>query len=391
MINGATPNGMATPHDVSAPNGQTTLKPGNRTAPGRMRPTMSNTPVGAETSMLYGRDMAAPMPPIEWLCAGLRLTSGAPTLVAGSSYSGKSMMLADLAIAVAAGGQAFGHYECRCGDAIILDFDGQGRRVSVARLQRLVRARDIDIASLDEAIAYSSRPGFYLDSPDAAEHLHRCLDGRSLCIVDSWRGATPDTNEWDRAEVQGVAATLEKVSEATGCVIIVVDHHVKPSREGGSLRGAQHDVHGSTAKSEIAQAHFSLSSKTPGEIIVRHVKERVTGKALAPFHLRIEDVERDGDAVWGVRLVHVTGEKSDGVMETRSDHRAEVRSAVLDCIRRNPGIAGAERVQRAVGKKATDVRGAVNDLVAEGQIIRRKGSRNSVRLYDAADGAGEKR
>ncbi len=263
-----------------------------------------------ESNILYGAELAEPLAPISWLSVGLKLTAGAPTFIAGNAFSGKSLACEDLKIALAMGGDAYGAFRCRRGRGLTLDFDGQGQRVSQERAQRLVRARGGDLRDLGRAIAYKRRPGFYLDDADAIDRLLRLLDGFDLCIIDSWRGATPATDEWRRGPVQIVGDRLEAVSTKTGCVIVVIDHNVKPSREGNSNRSSMHDVHGSTAKTEMAQSHFSFTG-AEGEPLtrVKHVKERVTGQTMAPFALRFEDVEREGDPRWGLAVRHVDREQ----------------------------------------------------------------------------------
>src|ERR1700722_4207140 len=48
-------------------------------------------PAPTETALLFGSDLAEPLPAIAWLCQGLKLTSGALTVAAGNAYSGKSL------------------------------------------------------------------------------------------------------------------------------------------------------------------------------------------------------------------------------------------------------------------------------------------------------------
>src|SRR5260221_2537987 len=45
--------------------------------------------------VLYASDLAADLAPINWLCAGLKLTPGSPTIVSGNSFGGKSLALQD--------------------------------------------------------------------------------------------------------------------------------------------------------------------------------------------------------------------------------------------------------------------------------------------------------
>jgi hypothetical protein len=182
--------------------------------------------------------------------------------------------------------------------------------------------------------------------------------------------------------VQLVTDRLEEASTKTGCAIVMIDHNVKPPRDGASSRSAMHDLHGSTAKTETAQSHFAFTGEEgESEAQVRHVKERVTGKTISPFALRFEDIEEDGDPRWGLRVVYVDrAETAAGAGKAKLDASVNL---VRACIGDNPGIAGAEAVREVVGLGMGTIRAAINTLVADCQVVRRKapGKGNGQRLY----------
>jgi hypothetical protein len=334
---------------------------------------------------LWGAELAEPLPAVDWLCPGLLLTAGAHTLVAGNAYSGKSLAWADVALAVAAGGDAWGTFKCKHGRVLTLDFDGQGQRISQERLQRLARVRGVELRDLDKSIGYLRRPGFYLDDADACERLLRLLDGISLCVIDSWRGATPNTDEWKRGPVQLVADRLEQVSTRTGCVIVTIDHNVKPPRDRGSLRSSMHDVHGTTAKTETAQSHFVFAGEEGKSMThVEHKKERVHGHTVAPFALRFDDMADERDPRWGLRVVHVDraewGAKSDA---RASVEFAELAENVRRHIEAHPGAPGADNIAAKMGRRVSVVRVAIHDLLDAGAVVSRKtrGRGRGVRLF----------
>jgi hypothetical protein len=340
--------------------------------------------------ILLGGELAEPLPPIDWGCYGLRLTCGAHTVAAGNSYSGKSLAWSDVALSFASGTAAWGTYSCERGRARLIDYDGQGRRISQERLQRLARARGIDLKSLGDAIGYCRRPGFYLDDPEAKDRLCKMLDGVAICIVDSWRGATPNTDEWRRGPVQLVGDRLEEVSTKTGCVIVVIDHNIKPPRENKSTRSAMHDVHGTTAKTEIAQSHFVFEGKEGEQIAhVKHVKERVHGQAISPFALRFEDIERDGDPRWGLRVAYVDREELRAGGNSEEEFTKHMDRVVAG-LRKHPGVAGADALAEMIGVRARSVRACVTQLEADSQSVRRKGPKGrGWRLYHVADAPPE--
>ncbi len=334
---------------------------------------LQSVPAAAD-STLYGAELAEPLSPISWLCSGLRLTSGAPTVAAGNSFAGKSLAWTDVAVAVAMGADAFGSFRCRRGRSLMLDYDGQGQRISQDRLQRIVRSRGADLRDLGKAIGYARRPGFYLDDADAAERLLRLLDGVDLCVIDSWRGATPATDEWRRGPVQAVGERLEHVSTKTGCVIVIINHTVKPARDGASNRSSMHDVHGSSAKAEMAQALYAFEGEEGKQVTrVKHAKERVTGQTIAPFGLRFEDVERDGDPRWGLRVMHVDREE---VVRNTSGALDELKEQIRKLVLKQHDLRSKNAIcERIKGGSKSSKLQAIVELLEEGLLTQPGGER----------------
>ena len=256
-------------------------------------------------TVLTGVELSEPLGPIPWLVEGLRLAPGAPTFMSGPTFVAKTMVMQDIALAVASGGSALGTYGVRRGPVVHLDYDGQGERITRERYQRLARARGVDLRELP--ITYQRRGLIPIDDPAAEAALRRRLEGAALCLIDSWRGATPSTDEWRRDGVQLVGDVLERLSHATGCTIVVVDHETKPQADG-STRAGTHAMHGSSAKGEIVQAHFRFRppKDEADPVKVEITKERIAGRVPAPFGIRVEDIlGNNGDPRWGLRVVHV--------------------------------------------------------------------------------------
>ena len=119
------------------------------------------------------------------------------------------------------------------------------------------------------------------------------------------------------------------------------------------------------------QSHFSFAGEEGKQLTqVRHPKERVTGQTVAPFALRFEDVERDGDPRWGLRVAYVDRAET---AESEAPAKFErIKAAVLECVKEHPGIAGAVAVVQTMGGTAAPIRAAVADLLADGQLVERK-------------------
>src|SRR5512138_12346 len=77
----------------------------------------------AAWNLLSIAQLAEPLPPIPWLCEGLKLAPGPVTLVAGYGYSRKTMAMQSLALSVAAGKSVWGVYSARRGPVVHLDYE----------------------------------------------------------------------------------------------------------------------------------------------------------------------------------------------------------------------------------------------------------------------------
>jgi hypothetical protein len=74
-------------------------------------------------------DIFAQLPPIDWVCRGMLVASGAVTLVGGYGFSGKTVFCQSLALAVASGRQFLGLFSTQQGAVLHLDWE-QGFRLT---------------------------------------------------------------------------------------------------------------------------------------------------------------------------------------------------------------------------------------------------------------------
>lgn len=310
--------------------------------------------------------LAQPLPPVEWLCEGYSIPRKAYCLVAGESYSGKSLWITDLALAIAAGKSAVGLHQAKQGRVLWLDYDGQGERITRTRLQRMARAYGYELSELGENFGYVWLPQARLDDPDAVDKFTALLDGVSFVVIDSWRGACPKTDEKDRAAVQRVGESMLRIIERTGCTPMMVDHTTKPPRErqGGEQRSAMHDIHGSTAKAELAEwvVMFQKAEGKPVKVI--HSKERAAAKTMAPFWLRYEDVPQGADPRWGLSVAHLDQEQ----LNEPSGDFEEKKEAIIRAFKRRKRPMSANDVCAMVPGRRATVLLALKDLLDEGRV-----------------------
>jgi hypothetical protein len=260
-----------------------------------------------------------PLPPIPWVCEDLELAPGPVTIFGGYGYSAKTVTAQSLALAVASGRPAFGVLPVTSGRVRHVDYE-QGRRLTQERYQRLGRAMSIRFSEIGDALGFVSLPHEKLDSSATEAILVRELEGVRLAIIDSYRAGAPTIDE-NASGARVPLDMLARVSETTGCAIVVI-HHARKTSEGDA--DERQILRGSSAVFDAAQSIWTFVAKKGEPTRASCAKARLTGRNFDPFCLHVEDVPRDGDERWGLRVryedaANVDVEAEDKKTRARTD------------------------------------------------------------------------
>lgn len=312
----------------------------------------------------------APLPPIDWLCPTLRLSPGAPTLVGGYGYSGKSVSVQSLALSVASGSLLWGQFGVRQGRVSHWDYE-QGYRLTAERYQRLAVGMGVDPRVLVGMLSAFILPSQGLDSVDDLAFMG---DGVSLCVVDSWRASHPSVDE-SSSEVRRTLDRMTMASEKTGCLFLLLHHNRKVQKD--DVGGRKQGIRGSSGFFDGSQTVYLFHSEVVGETTVVHEKDRVSGQQSDSFKLRFEDT--DGGS--GLRVTYVSAPEE---REPSLDEKfALLMALVEEKVRAEPGLAGVEAIAMKVGRRRSEVAAVLQSLEADGKVKRIHGSGRgkSVRYY----------
>jgi hypothetical protein len=304
----------------------------------------------------------APLPPVPHVAVGLDLCPGAPSMIGGYGFSGKTVSGQALLLAVALGRCAWGCADLRVTSAPAIHFDyEQGERLTRERYQRLARAMGATAVDLDGRLRVCPYPKTYLDDPAAEEFYLRRIDGAGIALVDSFRAGLVNGDEND-SRVRRYLDMLGRVSERSGCTIVVIHHARKPRQ--GEMGGARAALRGSGAIFDACNSVLVLEATEKGEpAIVHHEKARTSGRTHEPFALVIEDVDVAGEQRAGLRVDY---RAIEAVAEHRDRKRRRDASAldrrVLDAVEREPGLQRTS-VVRALNVNKQRGLDAVRDLL----------------------------
>lgn len=282
-------------------------------------------------------DVFAALPETRWTVPGLHLGPGRPALWAGYGSSAKTLAAQALALAVASGTPAFGHFATEVGEVRHLDYE-QGWSATARRYQRLALGHGIERHRLGERLRVATFPSVFLDSPNAVDAYARACDGAALVILDALRGATPASDEND-SSIRVCLDHLTRVSELVGCAFLVIHHAGKPrDAHSADMRTV---ARGSSAIFDASGSVFVVSAAKNGD------PRRVTntkppadaeGAALEDFGLVVEDVEIEGRKTAGVRVRWEPLAGANPVVEADAKWEADT-ARILDVIARNAGAA----------------------------------------------------
>lgn len=300
--------------------------------------------------------MLAPLPEVAWLSEGIRIAPGAPTLVAGYGYSGKSVALQSMAVSVASGLPIWRKFSSRRGKVRHLDYE-QGFRITAERYQRLSWELGCAGEILDHLVA-DILPKQGLDSCDDLSFLG---DGCALCILDSWRAAHPGVDE-NSSEVRRTFDRMTVASEKTGCVFLVLHHTRKPQKD--SAGGSKMAIRGSSGFFDGSQTVYTFDGTTVGLPLVKLEKDRLGGQELPGFALRVEDTD-------GGRGLRVTYESVSEAMDPTPVERLEDLSGrILTMLGGMVNGCSATLAAELLEKRKSSVLAALQSLEAEGKVER---------------------
>lgn len=328
-------------------------------APGPRRPLDPRWPA------MGPAEIFEPRPPIEYLIGPLDICAGAPSLVAGYGYSGKTICLQAAALSIAFGEPVWGSFAARKGRVLHLDYE-QGERLTSVRYQRLAAAKLITPDELGDRLTLVSFPQWTLDSGRAERTLKTKCEGFDLVLVDSLRASAPTLDEND-SSVRGILDMLNRVSQATGAAFIVIHHARKPVGNGRDRNagGARMAIRGSGAIFDACSSVLVLEGEKGEPVRVVHEKARNSGVVAPDFLLRIEDAEVGNDTRGGLLV------SAEGCPAAGGDNRAV--QAAKDKIRaylaqQGPAFsATALREKLAIGR--TPFFAALAELEGTGEVV----------------------
>ncbi len=302
-----------------------------------------------------------------WLLGNLHLGPGRPAMVCGFGFSGKTIFVLTVVLAVAGGVPLFGRWPTVPGRCLLLDYE-VGLGGTSLRLRRLARSMGLDLDKLadEDRVHVAALPTTFLDDPHAEKILLATCKGFDLIVVDSFRQAYPHTDE-NASDASRHLGMLTRVATTLNAAIILVHHSGKPKDGDRDVRTLPR---GSSALFAQGGSVFVMSRKDEG-IVVTQAKtpSEAWGREVAPFTIRIDDdpdvfvdvLDADGSVTSVPGLLVSLVEAPEAVPS--QDPTRELLAVVHD----EPGITQTALAQRLGGRKQR-VLDRVQRLASEGLL-----------------------
>lgn len=307
-----------------------------------------------------------PLEPIQWVVRALGLCPGAPAMIAGYGYSGKTVAAQAMAIAIAGGlPNIWGAFSCEHGRVLHIDYE-QGKRLTRERYQRLALAFGVSPDELRGNLTLSSMPRSFLSQRRSESDLERATAGYRFCIIDSLRAACPGVDE-NSSEAREPLDRLLRVSERTGCAFLVLHHSGKPKADGTG--SAKHAPRGSSGLFDACSSVLIFEAEKGEPVRCIHTKERGAGHTVRDFLLTIEDTDGGG--------LSVTAE--DAPEPAKAVTEADLEKRVLEAIRQYPGSTG-NQLQSVVKGQDKAILRTLDRLTLE-KVIRFEDGPRKARLW----------
>jgi len=323
--------------------------------------------------------LAEPLESVRWLARSLALARGRPLLVSGYGGAGKTWAVLELALLVAAGEKRFwGGVDLELsGPVLHIDFE-MGLQALKWRIQRLAYGRGIDLASLGARLQVSSLPKLTLTDPRAEEVLLRACEGKALVVIDNNAAGSRGVDE-NSSEAAETLYMLNRVSEATKAVVIVLAHEAKDEGRTASKR-----IRGSSAIHAAVGGGVAFSSPCKG-VYKGEPSKASLGPEPEPFYFSLEDcgtIDPVTSKPCGIRLCPVDAQELAQKLEAEAEEREAQKAnkpqrgggvpaaklALLQAVRRSGPLSRTEAVEAINGRSEVRAR-AWNELLDEGAIV----------------------
>lgn len=331
-------------------------------------------PTTQRFATVSARDLAQPVPPMEWLVRGVwPRNSFGP--MGGEKKTLKSYNLLSMSVAVASGKPLFGEFEVVAPGPVVYYVGEGGQAPFQRRLQAIARAYGVELGDLPLHAVFEVGA---LDSTAFTDALKRNLDEvqPELVILDPLYAFHPSGVEAQNLYERGrmLAGLSSLVADETA--LIIADHFRKTGSADLDLDSIAQSGMGQWADSWILQKHREKPDLDTGtyQLAVEFGSRQWGGSRWEldwqlPAFSQLDEGQGD-DISWTIRR----GDAGVNDRGRRGRGSPERRREILEVIRNNPFQFTKNQVIETVGGNKAAVREELAKLVGDCRIVVKKAS-----------------
>jgi hypothetical protein len=322
----------------------------------------------------------------EQLVKGLLLT-GSLFVLYGESNSGKTFILVDLALTIAASLDWRGRRTRR---GLVIYVAGEGAasvraRVTAWRIAHPQISADLPFAIVPQAVDFLDRPSIeqLIATIQAAEI--QCGEKAALIVIDTFARAIPGGNESDARDVGIAVMAADQIRVATGAAVAFVHHAGKDPTKG---------ARGSSALRAAADTEMFVEGLSGTRTItVTKQRDLESGQSMA-FNLvpvEIGTDPEDGSSITSCVVEHVQAQQVPQTAKTVALRGKRQRELLVEMRKRAGGdsariwtLEELRGVARDIGMKKGSARSAVDGITLSPYMTQTIGG------YRFTDGGGLK-
>jgi hypothetical protein len=308
------------------------------------------------------------------------IVRGEPSLLIGDPKVGKTLLLEDLILHMAAGRSEFCGLRIYRRPRVLLFLREDSERTTKRRLWQLARGAGIEHWELAEYLVIDATSPLYFDVPSLTAKLERQLAGFDICAIDS----LSTIHNADENSVERMAPVMNRwrdLSLGTSTAIPLVHHFRKRGVDASNGSGAStgNVLQRARGSSLIAATtrHAVGVDKGPDEHEMTVSIESNHEVDVRPFVIR----RRFGVDEHGRKFIR--HERAGSLIDAREAQTVALVDPIVLQIIRASGVDGIGkrdlrsgtvdrlRAERGAGVRATKVDEAADRLVNGGQIVKR--------------------
>lgn len=307
-------------------------------------------------------EIFAPLPAPEYAIGGLLLRSNL-ALVCAYGSSLKTWAIVDLLLAQASGEEWLGMFGCKPMAVLAVDWES-GEYELRRRVQAVARARGMTMPV--EGVHFVTMPALFFTDKDFETVIRELAASYKFIVFDSLSAGSVDVDENDPRFAQGLQI-LKRVGGDTGATFVVIHHSRKSKGDGDG--DDREKVRGSGAIFAACDVVLQLFRRDDGSFLVRQTKAR-GGKAVDPFVLRVEDVDKDSTRVYATPAEEESPREAANAITAL----AVAKRRVLTVLASERDLGSKNAIYRRTKGTKTAVNDAIDELAENGVIVIHEGA-----------------